>query len=323
MDIPDRIVGFEIGSAYIDELDTMSFDSAENAWNKIVARCRQTHAKHLDYMNRVSVATTPEGYNFVHHKWVKNATEQYSLIKAPTASNPHLPPDYIDSLRETYPAALIEAYLNGEFVNLVSKAVYSNFDRVKNHSDREIEERETLHIGMDFNVRNMNAIVHVMDDSDTENTQVYAVDELVELADTPSMVDAIKDEFPKHKIYVYPDSTGNNPKSTDASKSDLTILKKAGFYIKAKTKNPYIKDRVSSMNIMFGNTDFNARYFVNTNKCPGYTEALEQQVYDKNGLPEKSVSNSIDDRNDAGGYCIAYKFPVSRKQFKEIHVRSY
>lgn len=45
MDSPDSIVGFELADAVIDELDTMVKDKAENAWNKVIARCRQKKAR--------------------------------------------------------------------------------------------------------------------------------------------------------------------------------------------------------------------------------------------------------------------------------------
>jgi hypothetical protein len=44
----------------------------------------------------------------------------YEIIQAPTASNPHLPDGYIDSLKDIYPSQLLDAYLEGKFVNLTS-----------------------------------------------------------------------------------------------------------------------------------------------------------------------------------------------------------
>jgi hypothetical protein len=46
-----------------------------------------------------------------------------------------LPTDYIDSLRASYPPQLIEAYLEGRFVNLNSGCV-PEFSRKLNHADR-------------------------------------------------------------------------------------------------------------------------------------------------------------------------------------------
>jgi predicted phage terminase large subunit-like protein len=42
----------------------------------------------------------------------------YKLYKGRTTDNKHLPKDYVANLAAQYPAQLLEAYLNGEFVNL-------------------------------------------------------------------------------------------------------------------------------------------------------------------------------------------------------------
>jgi len=323
MDIPDRIVGFEIGNAYIDEIDIMKYSDAENAWNKIIARCRQTYKKdphYNNFINRLFVATTPEGFNFVYHRWVKEKKPGYHMIQAPTSSNPHLPDDYIQSLMDTYPSNLIRAYLEGEFVNLTSKQVYPNYDRERNFTDKTISPSDTLHIGVDFNVLNTNAVIHLLD---KESRQAFAVKELTKLIDTPAFIDTIKEKYPDHTIYVYPDASGSAKKSVDASKSDIKLIRDAGFYVRAKSKNPRIKDRVQSMNGMFQTGSDNVNYRVNPHTCPEYAAALEQHTYDHNGMPIKDPNNSIDDINDAAGYCIHYNFPINRKQFKEAYVRSF
>lgn len=58
------------------------------------------------------------------------------------------------------------------------------------------------------------------------------------------------------------------------------------------------------MNVSFENhLDKSITYYVNTDKCPRYTESLEQQSY-KGGVPDKSSGH--DHLNDAGGYFIYY-----------------
>lgn len=321
MDIPDRIVGFEIGSAYIDEIDTMTYADAENAWNKIIARCRQINKKEYPgFLNRIYAATTPEGYNFVYHRWVKEKKPGYHMIQAPTRSNPHLADDYVQSLMDSYPANLIKAYLEGEFVNLNSKQVYPNFDRTTNSTTRTHSNVDTLHIGVDFNVLNTNAIVHLLD---KESRQAFAVEELTQMVDTPDFISTVKEKYPNNLIYIYPDASGTSKKSVDASKSDIKLIRDAGFFVRAKSKNPLIKDRLQAMNGMFRTGDDQIHYWVNPDTCPQYTAALEQHTYDKNGKPVKDPNNSIDDINDAAGYCIYYNFPINRKQFKEARVISF
>lgn len=312
LDNPSRIVGYESFRAKIDELDTLKQEHALEAWTKIIARNRQnpsTYIRQTDKpVNTVSVFTTPEGFRFVHDRWVKNRKPGHEMIQASTMSNPFLPSDYVESLRSSYPANLIEAYLNGQFVNLTSGGVYTQFDRKLNNSSRDIKPSDTLHIGMDFNVGKMSAIVHVEDNIDGVRITT-AVDELMGLLDTPAIIKAIQSKYHEHRCIIYPDASGNNRKSMNASETDISQLK-AHFLVRNDAKNPYVKDRVASVQAMLCNANGDRRYFVNGDKCPETVEALEQQVYNKQGEPDKSHDN--DHPNDALGYYINNQFPVRR-----------
>lgn len=301
MDNPARIVGYEVADSLVDELDTLKTEEARGAWNKIIARNRQK--KPDGSLNTVGVATTPEGFRFVYERWKKNPAPGYRIIKAATESNAkNLPEGYIQSLRDSYPSNLLQAYLEGEFVNLTAGSVYPEFDRHLNASTERPEWEETLHIGMDFNVGKMAAIVHVLRGNDP-----HAVGEIMGVLDTPAMIAAIKARHPKNRIMVYPDASGNNRKSNNASESDIALLRAAGFVVCVNPANPAVKDRVLSMNAMI-HKDGVRRYRINPQTCPEYVEALEKQAYDKNGEPDKTSGH--DHATDAGGYCICYRYPI-------------
>lgn len=305
MDNPASIVGFEIADACLDELDTMQTEKAREAWNKVIARCRQR--KPDGKPNTAAVGTTPEGFRFCYERWQKNPTEKYVLYRAPTASNPYLPESYIEGLRETYPPALLNAYLEGQFVNLSSGGVYPDFDRKLNHTDEEIKPREPLLVGMDFNVLKMAAVVYVV-----RNGKPLALDELVNVRDTRTMGELLKERFPGHHITIFPDAAGQATSSKNASESDHSILKSFGFRLEVNGTNPAIKDRVNSVNALICNGKGERVLKVNTNKCPHFTEALEQQVYDKHGMPDKATGH--DHVTDAGGYFLVKRFPIIKRQ---------
>ena len=309
MDDPNKIVGFKIGHALVDELDVMKLPQAENAWRKIIARMRQ-QAPGL--RNGVDVTTTPEGFQFVYRQWVKQVRERpelagmYGMVQASTYQNgKNLPPGYIESLRASYPPQLIEAYLRGQFVNLTSGAVYPNFDRRLNHVDDDVREGDVLHVGMDFNVLKMAAVVHVVREG-----KPRAVAELVNVRDTPTMARMLRERFKDrgHQVIVYPDASGQNTSSKNAAESDLSILRGAGLTVRANHSNPAIKDRVASLHALILNDRGERRYLVNTRACPTLTEALEQQAYDKNGEPDKTTGH--DHPNDATGYFVVHEWPV-------------
>ena len=134
MDNPARIVGYETYRAHCDEIDTLKEDHARDAWQKIIARNRQSPKGVKKPFNRVCAYSTPEGFRFMYKTWARDPANGYEMTNAATASNPFLPEDYVDSLKASYPAQLIEAYLNGQFVNLSGGTVYRVFDRRLSHT---------------------------------------------------------------------------------------------------------------------------------------------------------------------------------------------
>lgn len=299
MDNPSSIIGFKIARALVDEIDVLPADKADLAWNKIIARLR---LKIDGVQNGIGITTTPEGFKFVYNKFKKRPTGSYSMVQASTYENEaHLPDDYISSLYETYPRELINAYIRGEFVNLTSGTVYSEFDRKRHKTDRVWNSREPIHIGMDFNVCNMSAACAVI-----EGGKVYFVDEITGGYDTKSMIQSIQDRFQDCQVNIYPDASGKNRNAQGASETSIALLREAGFIVHAKAKNPFVKDRVLSVNHAIST----GKMLVNLARCPGVAENLEQQIYNAAGEPDKSQGK--DHTNDAVGYLVCYKFPVAK-----------
>jgi len=307
MEHPHRIVGFNIAHALVDEIDCMPIKKADSAWKKIIARMSTVWPGRDE--NTIDVTTTPEGFNWVHRKFVKelaaNPSQRplYGIVHASTRQNAkNLPKDYIPSLRESYPANLVDAYIDGLFVNLVSGSVYPNFCRLLNHTDETIRPGEELHVGMDFNINRMAATVFVMRDGEPRQ-----LDELTSLFDTPAMIAALLQRFPGHKITVYPDASGKNRKSVNGSESDHSLLKQAGFTVRVNPANPMVRDRVLAVNAMFLNGEGVRRLKINTDKCPVTTQVLEQQAYNEQGEPNK---DGTEDPVDAFGYFVVHRFPI-------------
>lgn len=300
MDKPENIVGFKIARALVDEIDILPIDKAQLAWNKIIARMR---LKIDGVQNSIGVTTTPEGFKFVYQRFKEDPQASYSMVQASTYENQdYLPDDYIDSLLESYPAELIEAYIRGQFVNLTSGTVYSSYSRILHKSREFIQPKELLRIGMDFNVTNMSAVVYVIRNGD----EWHAVDELKGIYDTPAMIETIKERYPEHSIRVYPDASGKSRKTVDASQSDISLLEAAGFAVYANDSNPLVKDRVIATNQAFSK----GKLYINDEKCPEYAKCMEQLSYDKNGEPDKK--SNIDHLPDAGTYPIAFEMPIIR-----------
>lgn len=303
-----RTAGLNLAFAAVDEADLIQKDIAKAAWRMLSSRLRRGK------VYQMAAVSTPEGYNFLYDYFVKEPREKASLgemrkvIHASTFDNPYLPPEFVQDLLEQYPANLIQAYLHGQFVNLSTGSVYSNFDRKIHHTDLSIDDfdpRAIIHIGVDFNVNNMAAICSVVRDK-----LVYTINEMIGSKNTESLIKEIKQTYPNRQIMVYPDASGKNQKS-NASITDIVLLEQAfgRENVLYPNKNPQVRDRVAAVNARFRTGDNKIHAYVNTNECPKLAAALEQQAYDpKTGAPDKT--KGFDHPVDGYGYFIHYRWPI-------------
>lgn len=317
MENPDMLVSYETYRSHVDELDTLTAENAEKVWFKLLGRNRQVPAgvpeehkrwnedmQKFEVVNKMSAYTTPEGFKFCHRMWEGSKNPDYQSVKGKTMDNPTLTDAFIKQMKSSYPAALIEAYMNGEWVNMASGTVYNLYHRYKCESNETIRDKETLYIGCDFNVTKQAATIYVK----RNGGEFHAVDELVDMYDTPEMIRIINNKWADqgHQIIMYPDASGRARKSSNAAESDIYLLKQAGFEVRAHNKNPDVRDRVLAANQAFSQ----GKAFVNHYRCPTVAKCLEQQAYNANGDPDKKSGN--DHQNDATTYPLAYEFGVRK-----------
>ena len=296
-DKPERWVAFEVAHTILDELDTLPKDKAAVVWRKANERTRQ----HTKLGNSIANVTTPDqGINgFTYEQWVKKKLPGYVLIKGSTLDNFYLPDSYVQQIRNNYDPLLAEMYLHGEFVSLNDKKVYHFFSRERHHNPRIIKLEERLYISIDFNVGGCCSSVWVLD-----GNMPIAVDEFVS-HDTQDFINNLS-RYKGHKIIVYPDASGKANR-TNASASDIEMIKGAGFMVDAPEANPFVRDRINAFNALLAHDKIG----VNCDKCPELATALETQGYTDKGEPEKFNEHpAIDDWVDGAGYFIHRRFPI-------------
>lgn len=299
----DRLIGINAAWVIMDEFDTTKSETAYMAYLKLLGRMR------VGNINQMVIVSTPEGFRAMYRIFVEEKDKgNKRLIKAKTVDNKHLDAAFIQNLVDIYPSNLLSAYLDGEFVNLTQGTVYTGFSDLC-HIDAELSEN-TLHIGMDFNVTNMNAVI-----GQEISRKMQFVNEITGLYDTPATIAAIKNRWPNHKVIVYPDSSGGSRKTVDASKSDISLLRQAGFIVMADSKNPPVKDRIMSVNAALENGTVK----INFDKCPVLVESLRKQAYNDKGEPDKQ--SGYDHITESAGYLINYKYPVVRKTASQFQLK--
>jgi phage terminase large subunit-like protein len=104
-DKPERLRGLNLGWAWIDEAAQVS----EETWDILLGRLR------LD-PGRAWLTTTPKGHNWVYDRFIDRAGEDHETIRARTTENPHLPDDFVESLREQYTERFRRQEMEGEFI---------------------------------------------------------------------------------------------------------------------------------------------------------------------------------------------------------------
>lgn len=316
---PESLVGYQTYQAHIDELDTLPKSKARYIFYKILGRTRlvpndiseehlrfNEETQKLEPANKIYSYSTPEGFKFCYEMWdpnSKNALEnpEFKIYRGRTYDNPALSTTWIRQLEASYPPKFLKSYLNGEFVNLEAGTVYYAFDRLKHTSKIDVTKYDELHIGLDFNVNKMCAIITVQ-----RNEKCYIISEIVNKYDTPDIIKAIKNKFPDNKVICYPDASGAKRTSSNASQSDLALLKNAGFEVRANKTNPRVKDRIASVNNMFDKDNL----LIDSIACPELVKCLESQCYNDAGEPDKN--SGYDHANDALGYRIHYNFSIKK-----------
>jgi PBSX family phage terminase large subunit len=296
MENVERLVGINAAFIICDEFDTTKADLAYKAFIKLLGRLRAGNVRQF------IITTTPEGFRATYRIFIKEADDTKRLIRAKTTDNKYLPLDFIETLKKQYPPNLLNAYLDGEFVNLNSGTIYSYFNRETHHSIDEYINGETLYISQDFNYLGCISIVYVK-----RNGYDVAIDEIIS-NDTRSIIVNIKYKYPDSYICIYPDASGNAHK-TSSSTTDIQMLREAGFSVFVNSRNPSVRDRINITNNLFEKKLIR----VNTYKCPRFTESLEQHSYDeKTGEPCKySGGATVDDFTDGGTYYLAYEYPIA------------
>jgi len=295
---PELMVGSELTFCGFDEFDVEKREKVLHAYSKAVGRMRGCETP------QIFIVTTPEGYRATYHIFVEKFNDDKLLIQGSTRDNPHRERGYIARMERTYTPQLVEAYVDGQFTNLTSGSVYPYFNKQDCHTDATHTEKDVISIGQDFNFGGCCSSVFV-----ERGVELHQVFEYVS-RDTKELIDKTKRHFPNNKVEFYPDASGDN-NSTNASMSDIALIKNAGYRVIAKKKNPQIQDRVNSMNSAL----YQGLFKINTRKCPESVKAIEQQAYDAvTGKPEKSVAPaSPDDWNDSKGYRVIWKFPIRGK----------
>ena len=174
---------------------------------------------------------------------------------------------------------------------------------------------EAVHVAVDFNVGVMAASAFALRDVGGVR-QVHFLHEWKGSRNTDELVRMVKDDFPGAHIRCYPDPSGRQRKTSAAiGKTDLSILRQAGFIVMARSRTPPISDSVNAVNSMLLSADGTTRLFVDRKRCPGLVESFEGTSWkekDDEDLDTATIdkSDGIEHHTDGVRYAMERLFPV-------------
>ena len=231
--------------------------------------------------------------------------KEWESFKYTTLEGGQVPDEEIEQAKQDLDIRTFQQEYEATFVNY-SGMIYYNFSRDKNLIDKYNRNSLVLHIGLDFNVDPMCAVVSVI-----ENEKVIVIDEIqIYSSNTNEMCEEINNRYKDKKIVVYPDPSARQRKTSAGGLTDLAILKNFGFEVKCRNTAPLFRDRINSVNSKLKNVAGKNNLYI-LNSCKNVIKSIERQIY-KEGTHIPDKDSGFDHMNDALGYLIEFNFPIKR-----------
>ena len=252
---------------------------------------------------------TPRGFgNWAYDMYVKGQSDkEWESFKYTTLEGGQVPKDQITQAESDLDERTFQQEYLASFVNYAGM-IYYNFDRKLHLINEYKKPYSVLHIGLDFNVDPMCAIVCII-----ENDNIIIIDEIqIWSSNTNEMVDEIKRRY-NTKVKIYPDPSARQRKTSAGGMTDLAILKNAGLEVFCKNRAPFVRDRINSVNAKLKNAKGKVSMYI-VNSCKNMIKSIERQIY-KEGTHTPDKDSGYDHFNDALGYMVEYNFPL-RREFK-------
>ena len=290
---PNNLRGRSLDYVVLDEFA----DMRPEAWSEVLRTSLS------DRQGGALFIGTPKGRNHFYDIWAKgiDGDNDWSSFQYTTLQGGNVPEAEVAAARNDLDERTFQQEYEAAFVNY-SGIIYYAFNREK--SVKRIEDTGgTLHIGLDFNIDPMSAVVCLRHGND-----LLAIDEIVMYgSNTDEMVAEIKSRYRDRPVIIYPDPASRQRKTSAGGRTDLSILQNAGFAVKSKNSHALVRDRINAVNSRLRSSGGDRYLFIDP-KCKHTIKSLERQTY-KEGTSQPN-KDGFDHMNDALGYLVEYLFPL-------------
>ena len=205
---------------------------------------------------------TPKGRNHFYDLWAAgvNGADGWESFQYTTLQGGNVPQVEVDAAKQDLDERTFKQEYEAAFVTYAG-LIYYGFSREESVLAID-DDNGTLHIGMDFNIDPMSAVICIR-----RGGTLIAVDEIVMYgSNTDEMVAEIVDRYPRRNIIVYPDPASRQRKSSAGGRTDLSILQNAGFSVKAKNSHALVRDRINAVNSRLLSSDGERHLYISP-KC--------------------------------------------------------
>jgi phage terminase large subunit len=298
-DNPDSLRGVGIDFLVLDECA----DIDEHSWTEVL---RPTLS---DTKGKALFCGTPKGMNWFHtlyNRGLDDAEKEWNSYLFTTLQGGWVDQQEIDQARQDLDAKTFRQEYEATW-ETYSGIVYYGFDMKDSVRSFQIpEEQNVYHIGIDFNLDPMSAVVSFI-----HQGIVFVFDEItIWSSNTDELVEEIHNRYKLKKIFAYPDPASRQRKTSAGGRTDLSILQNAGFITKVPGRHMPIRDRINSVNSKFLNAAGHRGIIIHP-KCKNLLNSVSKQVYKEGtNLPDKT--QGFDHMNDALGYLVSFLFPITR-----------
>jgi len=297
-DAGESIRGLEFDLVICDE---MAFFPSATIWTDII---RPTLSSRPG--SKALFISTPQGMgNFFYDLYQQGlTTEDWNSHQYTTLEGGQVPEKEIEAAKRDLDHRTYLQEYEASFQSSGNIIFYAfDKDNIEKFSG---EVPNQIHIGLDFNISKMVAVVAVK-----YKTGLHIIDEIVlRNTNTDEMCQAIKQKYPDKMIFVYPDSAGSQRKTSAGTNTDHTILQQYGLRIQVNKANPLVKDRINAGNRLLCDANGNRNLFIEPD-CKEVITAISKWEYQPNtSIPKKDAEKGYDGVNDSWSYMVSFLYPI-------------
>lgn len=293
----DSMRGVSLDFAVLDEAAYMSPET----WTKVIRPALS------DKQGNALFISTPNGmanwyYDLFLHA---STTKDWDAFQYTTLEGGNVPIEELEAAKSDLDAKTYSQEYLATFESS-GNIIYHAFDRAESIKEYSEENPPVLHIGADFNITPMSAVVAVK-----TLTGLHIIDEIIiPDSNTDEMAQEIKRRYPNNKIIVYPDPAGAARKTSAGGRTDHTILMEYGFTVKAPKSHLPVKDRINTVNRLLQDANGQRNLFIDP-RCKQMINCISKHQY-KEGTQIPDKTSGLDHANDALGYMVSFLYPLKK-----------